>query len=233
MRIVGIAGAFRPGAHVRRLLDAVARQLPESAEFEIWDGLERVPPVGNGRLPAEVDELCRVLSAADGLLITAPEHSVLPVQLKHALSWAASPMAGGVLVGKPVAVVTACVRPHEAMWTQVELHWLLGAGGAVVHRADLPVFPAARQFNVIGRLADPVARERAGSALEAVCADVREALKTRAACRFSGLAPLAAPAPIPVDELGTRPAADPGGRPRRAPARARRSGGAELSPQRS
>ncbi|MBB4941805.1 NAD(P)H-dependent FMN reductase [Streptosporangium album] len=45
------------------------------------------------------------------------EHSVLPPQLGHALDWMASRRGGAVLVGKPVAVVTACPRSvRRSQW---------------------------------------------------------------------------------------------------------------------
>nr|BFE82521.1 hypothetical protein GCM10020093_051220 [Planobispora longispora] len=207
MRIVGIAGVLRPQAYVRRLLDAAALELPGSPalsrvtglpgrseppeagppRFEVWEGLDRIPSARTGPIPAEADEFCRVLSAADGMVITVPGYNLLPEQLGHALDWAASPLAGGALVGKPVAVITSCVSPHEAIWAQTELHRLLGAGGAVVYGVDLTVLPGTRQFNVIGRLADPVARDRIRTALRAVCATAREDLAAKAALHTAGL----------------------------------------------
>ncbi|MBG0830146.1 NAD(P)H-dependent oxidoreductase [Planomonospora sp. ID67723] len=213
MKIVGIVGVLRPRAYVRRLLDAVTLELPQPADVELWDGLESIPPVG-GPLPPEAAELCRVLAAADGLLIVAPGHSALPIQLTHALHWAASPSAGGALVGKPAAVITSCVSPHEAMWAQTELHRLLGMGGAVVHGTDLAVSAVARQFNAIGRLADPVARDRVRSVLRMMHASARGALEVKAACRVSGLVAPASPAAVPAPALAPPPAGDSGGRPR-------------------
>ncbi|GGL38387.1 NADPH-dependent FMN reductase [Planomonospora parontospora] len=173
MKIVGIAGSLRPAAHVGRLLEAVARELPVSADFTVWEGLGEIPPFTDGPLPGPAGEFCDLLSGADGLLITAPEHSVLPVQLLHALEWASRPGAGAVLLGKPVAVVTACVRPHEAMWAQTALRRPLGVAGAVVYGADLSASPALRQFDAAGRLADPVARDRLGAVMEALCSRAR------------------------------------------------------------
>jgi chromate reductase len=169
MKIVGIAGSLRPAAHVGRLLEAVARELPVSADFTVWEGLAGIPPFTDGPLPSSAGEFCDLLSGADGLLITAPEHSVLPVQLLHALEWASRPGAGAVLLGKPVAVVTACVRPHEAMWAQTALRRPLGVAGAVVYGADLPASPALRQFDAADRIADPVARDRLAGVVEALC----------------------------------------------------------------
>ncbi|WP_189243393.1 NADPH-dependent FMN reductase [Planobispora rosea] len=175
-----------------------------SACFEVWDGLENLACSPAGPLAAGTDELCRVLSAADGMLITVPEHSLLPPQLAHALRWATSPAAGGALVGKPVAVITSCVSPHEAIWAQTEVSRLLGAGGAIVYGLDLAVRPGARQFNAIGRIADPVARDRVRATLREVCAAAREVLAARAAFRSGGVpspeSPVPAPVPVPTPD---------------------------------
>jgi chromate reductase, NAD(P)H dehydrogenase (quinone) len=170
MKIIGMAGSLRPGAYVRRLLEASARELPESADFEAWDGLEGIPPVAEGPLPARVDELYHALSKADGMLVAAPAHSVLPVQLCHAFDWVSSRRGGAVLVGKPVALVTACLSEHEAMWTQTELRRALAAAGAVVYGADLVVSPDLGRFGSDGRLVDQGLRDRLRGVLEDLCA---------------------------------------------------------------
>ncbi|WP_326823249.1 NADPH-dependent FMN reductase [Streptosporangium sp. NBC_01756] len=170
MKIIGMAGSLRPGSYVRRLLEASARELPASVDFETWDGLDRVSPFRDGPLPQRVDELCHTLSAADGMLIVAPAYSVLPPQLGHALNWMASQRGGAVLVGKPVAVVTACLHAHEAMWTQTELRRALGAAGAVVYGTDLVVSPVLSQFDSDGRIIDPEFRDRLHSVLDGLCA---------------------------------------------------------------
>ncbi|WP_433236965.1 NADPH-dependent FMN reductase [Streptosporangium sp. CA-135522] len=176
MKIIGIAGSLRPAAYVQKLLGAAVRELPARVDFEAWDGLEQVPsfqsgplPLQDGPLPRRVDEMCHTLSRADGLLITAPAHSALPVQLTHALEWASSQRGGAVLVGKPVAVVTACLRAHEAMWTQTELRRALAAAGAIVYGVDLVVSPAVSQFDSDGRLVDSEFRDRLCKVLEELC----------------------------------------------------------------
>ncbi|MEU8272366.1 NAD(P)H-dependent oxidoreductase [Sphaerisporangium sp. NPDC049002] len=160
MKVVGIAGSLLSKAYVRRLLEASGRELPASAELQIWDGLDQVPPFEEGPLPRPVDELCHALADADGMLITAPGHSVLPPQLSHALDWMSSQHGGTVLLGKPVVVVTSCLRPYESMWTQTQLRRALGAAGAVVYGADATVSPELGQFDPAGRLVDPAFRER-------------------------------------------------------------------------
>ncbi|GAA3040835.1 NAD(P)H-dependent oxidoreductase [Streptosporangium longisporum] len=178
MRIVGIAGSLLPGAYVWRLLEAAARELPATVDFEIWSGLEQVPPFEDGELPRPVSDLWHRLSAADGVLIAAPAHSTLPAQLGHTLDWVASARGGAVLVGKPVGVVTACPRAHEAMWTQIQLGRALGAAGAVVHGAELlisPSGPPPEPFDTEGRLTDRDHRERLRRMLDEVCSQARSA----------------------------------------------------------
>jgi chromate reductase, NAD(P)H dehydrogenase (quinone) len=169
MRIVGIAGSLRPGAYVWRLLEAAARELPATVDFEIWRGLEQVPPFEDGELPRPVADLWHLLSAADGALITAPAHSAVPPQLGHTLDWISSARGGAVLVGKPVGVVTACPRAHEGMWTQIQLRRALGAAGAVVCGAELAVSPTPDQFDADGRLADQAYRNRLRDVLDEIC----------------------------------------------------------------
>ncbi|MEV0753511.1 NAD(P)H-dependent oxidoreductase [Streptosporangium sp. NPDC050280] len=169
MRIVGIAGSLRPGAYVWRLLEAAARELPATVDFEIWRGLEQVPPFEEGGLPRPVSDLWHRLSAADGVLITAPAHSALPAQLGHTLDWIVSARGGAVLMGKPAGVVTACPRAHEGMWTQIQLRRALGAAGAVVRGAELAVSTTPVPFDADGRLADQDYRARLRDVLDEVC----------------------------------------------------------------
>ncbi|MFC7642085.1 NADPH-dependent FMN reductase [Streptosporangium lutulentum] len=140
-----------------------------TADFEIWEGLDRIPPVVDGELPQPVDELYRMVSEANGMLITAPAHSTLPVQLSNALGWLSSPRAGAILLGKPVGVVTACLRPHEAMWTQTHLRRALGAAGAIVYGADLAVSSGRSRFDATGKLADKEFRGRFHKVLDELC----------------------------------------------------------------
>ncbi|GII76599.1 FMN reductase [Sphaerisporangium rufum] len=169
MRVVGIAGSLLPGAHIRRLLEAVGRELPPPAEFEIWERLAEVPPLEDRAMPACVADLCQTLAGADGLLVAAPAHSVMPAQLGHALDWLASQHGGTALLGKPVAVVTACASPHESMWAQIQLRRALGAAGAAVQGADLATPPGTVPLDADGRIGDPMARER----LQSVVAHLR------------------------------------------------------------
>jgi chromate reductase len=149
--------------------EAASWELPQAVDFEIWEGLDQIPPVADGELPQPVDELCRAVSGANGMLITAPAYSTVPVQLSHALDWLSSPRAGAVLLGKPVGVVTACLRAHEAVWTQTQLRRALGAAGAVVYGADLAISSARSRFDATGKLADKEFRGRFHKVLDELC----------------------------------------------------------------
>ncbi|MFC4536048.1 NADPH-dependent FMN reductase [Sphaerisporangium dianthi] len=198
MRIVGIAGSLLSNAYVSRLLEASARELPARLELEVWDGLERVPPVEDGPLPASLEELCDRLARADGMLITAPAHSVLPPQLIHTLDWVASQHGGTVLLGKPALVVTACPRDYESMWTQTRLRRALASAGAHAWGADLAVSPMFGHFDAEGRIADPAVRARLRAALDH--------LRPLSLVSSAGMA-----APSAVIARGPRAASQPGG----------------------
>ncbi|GII61551.1 hypothetical protein Skr01_16360 [Sphaerisporangium krabiense] len=165
MKIVGIAGSLLSRAYVRGLLEAAGAELPGPADLWIWEGLERVPPVAEGEIPPPVRDLCQALTAADGAIIAAPAHSVLPRQLEDALEWTSSAHGAWPLLGKPVVVVTCGARPYESMWTQTVLHRALGAAGASVHSAELVVPAGAPVFDAGGRIVHPASRESLRAAL--------------------------------------------------------------------
>src|SRR5215472_14044493 len=69
--------------------------------------------------PAGVTDLRQVIAEADGLLFATPEYNgSVPGQLKNAIDWASRPPRGGVLQGKPAAVISASPTPYGAAWAQ-------------------------------------------------------------------------------------------------------------------
>ena len=119
MRVVGIAASLHAGSYINRLLEAVRGELPPGVGFEAWQGLGEVPPYGPGPAPAVVRELLTLIEEADAIVLTAPEHSLLPPELDHTLSWMS---AGGGLAGRHVAVMCASARACGAN---------VGSGGAL------------------------------------------------------------------------------------------------------
>src|SRR3712207_2978794 len=164
MKILGISGSLRSDSHNTKLLRAVAEQLLDDVDFEIWDGLKAVPPYDEDDdrdpAPAAVARLRRDLAGADAVLFATPEYnSSVPGVLKNALDWASRPLATNVLRNKPVAVVGASTGLFGAVWAQAELRKILAATGARVLDAELPVGHAHTRFED-GHLVDDALREQ-------------------------------------------------------------------------
>ncbi len=149
VKVIGIAASLHAGSYINRLLEAICSELPPGVAFEAWQGLGEVPPYGPGPAPAVVRELLTLVEEADAIVLTAPEHSLLPPELDHALGWMS---ARGGLAGKHVAVMCASARACGAMWAQAELYKELMTAGAVVIGAELVISPVCPHFDDDGRL---------------------------------------------------------------------------------
>lgn len=166
MKIIGIAAGLHAGSFINRLLEAAGGELPEGVGFEVWPGLREMPPYEAGPVPASVRGLLGVVAAADAVLVTAPEHSLLPAELIHSLDWME---ARGALAGKHVAVMSASARACGAMWAQAELYKRLQGAGAVVMGAELVISPACPHFDEDGHLTDPVLRGEVRAVIAQLC----------------------------------------------------------------
>ena len=165
MLVLGISGSLRAGSYNTRLLRAAARRLPPEAEFRELAGLDRIPPysedLDRGLEPRPVRELREALRGADAVLISTPEYNhSIPGQLKNALDWASRPFPANSLRGRPVAVIGASTSLFGAVWAQAEVRKVLGAAGAHVRDAELPVPRAPDAFDADGELRDPGLRAR-------------------------------------------------------------------------
>jgi chromate reductase len=91
-----------------------------------------------------VSDLREAVRDADAVLIATPEYnSSIPGQLKNALDWVSRPAGQSALNGKPAAAIGASTGMFGAVWAQAELRKVLGAMGARVLEAELPVAHAA------------------------------------------------------------------------------------------
>ena len=161
MRILGLCGSLRRGSYNRRLLEAAARQLPDSVTLHVFERLAEVPPYNadcdgaDQPTPKAVRALRDAIAAADAVLIATPEYNAsIPGQLKNSLDWASRPFPDNVLRGKPVAVVGASTGLFGAVWAQAELRKVLATIGADVVDIELPVGQAHEAFTLDGCLAD-------------------------------------------------------------------------------
>lgn len=166
MKVVGIAASLHTGSFITRLLEAVGRELPLGVDFTRWPGLATVPPYSAGPVPGTAVELVRLVDQADGLLLTAPEHSLLPAEAGHALRWLS---AGGTLTGKHVAVMSASARACGAMWAQAELFKQLTGAGAVVMGTELVLSPSCPHFDSKGRLIARYLRDEVREVVRQLC----------------------------------------------------------------
>ncbi|MEV5323889.1 NADPH-dependent FMN reductase [Nonomuraea fastidiosa] len=172
MKIIGIAASLHAGSFITRLLDAAGGELPESVRFEVWRGLSDIPPYQPGPVPAPARELVSLVAGSDAILLTAPEHSLLPMELTHALDWMA---ARDGLAGKHVAVMSASARACGAMWAQAELYKRLLGAGAVVSGAELVISPAWPHFDDNGHLTSADLRDQVRRVIRQLCpAEVME-----------------------------------------------------------
>ncbi|MER7499564.1 NAD(P)H-dependent oxidoreductase [Nonomuraea pusilla] len=192
MKITGIAASLHAGSFINRLLDAAGGELPVGVRLTRWDGLRDIPPYvprhAAGRLPEPVRDLVRAVAGSDGVLLTAPEHSLLPAELAHALDWLT---AAGELSGRHVAVMSASARACGAMWAQAELYKRLLEAGAVVMGGELVISPDCRHFEDDGRLAPSYLRDQVVGVLAQLCqAPVHARLHTPV--------PEAVPGPVPA-----------------------------------
>ncbi|GAA2863120.1 NADPH-dependent FMN reductase [Nonomuraea rubra] len=174
MKIIGIAASLHAGSFITRLLDAAGGELPPGVGFEVWRGLGEIPAYrpGPGAVPAPARELVTLVAGGDAILLTAPEHSLLPVELTYALDWMS---AREGLSGKHVAVMSASARACGAMWAQAELYKQLLGAGAVVMGAELVISPTWPHFDEDGRLAAPGLRTQVRNVIRQLCpAEVME-----------------------------------------------------------
>jgi chromate reductase, NAD(P)H dehydrogenase (quinone) len=166
MKVLAISGSLRHDSHNTALLRAAAELVPPPVELELYDGLKQVEPYDEdddtGAGPAGARHFREAIEDADAILIATPEYnSSIPGQLKNAIDWASRPKGENALWGKPVAVVGASTGMFGAVWSQAELRKVLGASGARVIDADLPVPHAHDEaFTADWRLEDSEVRAR-------------------------------------------------------------------------
>jgi chromate reductase len=176
MRVLAISGSLRQDSYNTQLLRAAQELGPESAEIELFEGIEDLPPynqdVQDDGAPLAVEDLRRRLAEADAVLIATPEYNgSIPGVLKNALDWASRPWPDNALRNKPVAVVGASTSAYGGIWAQAELRKVLGIIGARVVEGGVAVAHAPERF-VDGTLVDPEHREQLGELLRDLAAQV-------------------------------------------------------------
>jgi chromate reductase len=175
MHILGLCGSLRQDSYNRRLLTSAAQELPDDAEFIVFEDIAKLPPYNEDidahDTPVAVRALRRAIAAASGIVITTPEYNAsMPGLLKNAIDWASRPYPDHALRGKPVIVAGASVSPYGATLAQAELRRVLEAIGAHVLEGELAVAQAHEAFGADGRLVDAQLRSELTRRVQALAA---------------------------------------------------------------
>jgi len=113
IKVLGISGSLRPGSSSSCVLRIVANLFPDDIEFNILNGLEKIPAFDDSHdPPAAVKKFIRQISDSDGVFFCIPEYAFgVPGLLKNALDWTVSSTAFSF---KPVALITAASSGEKA-----------------------------------------------------------------------------------------------------------------------
>jgi len=161
--ILGFAGSLRKDSYNKALLRAALELLPEGASLEIFD-LKGIPLFNQDledRMPAIVREFKAKISAADAILIAAPEYnySVSGV-LKNAIDWASRPYGDNSFDGKPVAIMSASIGMLGGARAQYHLRQVLVfLNMHPINRPEVIVAYAPEKIDERGKIKDKATRK--------------------------------------------------------------------------
>ena len=186
VKVFAISGSLRVASLNSALLRAAQALAPEGMSIEIYDGLRGIPPYDEDHdtdePPTEVAALRRRIQEADALLIASPKYNYgIPGALKNALDWASRPW-GGVLKGKPIAVMGASPTDFGTVRAQLALRQaFLWTGSLLVTQPEVMIPRAQERFNASGRLIDEGTRKQLEELLVALATTSGKAAAGRAA----------------------------------------------------
>ena len=157
------------------LLKAAAQLLPVDVSMDIVS-IEDIPlynadldlPAAKQR-PEVVDHFRKMLTDADGILISSPEYNYsIPGGLKNAIDWA-SRGEDSPLLRKPVAVIGATTGLWGTVRMQMSFHNIfLFLDMKPVYKPEVLVAQAEKKFSKDGNLIDELAKKLVKQKLEAL-----------------------------------------------------------------
>ena len=175
IQLVGISGSLRKGSYNTMLLRAAAQLLPVDVSMDIVS-IENIPlynadldvPAAKKR-PETVEHFRKMLTDADGILISSPEYNYsIPGGLKNAIDWA-SRGEDSPLLRKPVAVIGATTGLWGTARMQLAFHNVfLFLDMKPVYKPEVLVAQAEKKFNKQGHLIDETAKKLIKQKLEAL-----------------------------------------------------------------
>jgi chromate reductase len=174
-QLVGISGSLREGSFNTMLLKAALQVLPFNVSMEIIS-IEDIPlynadldlPSAKQR-PQPVEHFRKMLTDADGILISSPEYNYsIPGGLKNAIDWA-SRGEDSPLLRKPVAVIGATTGLWGTTRMQLAFHNVfLFLDMKPVYKPEVLVAQAEKKFDKNGNLIDEMAKKILKQKLEAL-----------------------------------------------------------------
>jgi chromate reductase len=175
IQFLGLSGSLRKGSYNTMLLKAASQLLPNDVSMEIIS-IEDIPlynadldlPSAKQR-PKPVEHFRKILTDADGILISSPEYNYsIPGGLKNAIDWA-SRGEDSPLLRKPVAVIGATTGLWGTTRMQLAFHNVfLFLDMKPVYKPEVMVAQAEKKFDKTGNLIDEMAKKLLKQKLEAL-----------------------------------------------------------------
>ena len=175
IQLVGVSGSLRKGSYNTMLLKAALQLLPANVSMEIIS-IEDIPlynadldlPAAKQR-PKTVEHFRKMLTDADGILISSPEYNYsIPGGLKNAIDWA-SRGEDSPLLRKPIAVIGATTGLWGTTRMQLAFHNVfLYLDMKPVYKPEVLVAQAEKKFDKNGNLIDEMAKKLLKQKLESL-----------------------------------------------------------------
>ena len=175
IQLVGMSGSLRKGSYNTMLLKAALQLLPTDVSMEIIS-IEGIPlynadldlPTAVQR-PHTVEHFRKMLTDADGILISSPEYNYsIPGGLKNAIDWA-SRGEDSPLLRKPVVVIGATTGLWGTTRMQLAFHNVfLYLDMKPVYKPEVLVAQAEKKFDKMGNLIDEMTKKLLKQKLEAL-----------------------------------------------------------------
>ena len=175
IQLVGLSGSLRKGSFNTMLLKAAGQLLPTDVSMEIVS-IADIPlynadldlPAAKER-PEAVEHFRKMLTDADGILISSPEYNYsIPGGLKNAIDWA-SRGEDSPLLRKPIAVIGATTGLWGTARMQIAFHAVyLFLDMKPVYKPEVLLAQAEKKFDKDGNLIDETAKKLVRQKLEAL-----------------------------------------------------------------
>jgi len=175
IQLVGLSGSLRKGSYNTMLLKAAAQLLPTDVSMQ-FVSIADIPlynadldlPAAKQR-PEIIEHFRKILTDADGILISSPEYNYsIPGGLKNAIDWA-SRGEDSPLLRKPVAVIGATTGLWGTARMQIAFHAVfLFLDMKPVYKPEVLVAQAEKKFDKDGNLIDEMAKKLVRQKLEAL-----------------------------------------------------------------